>query len=301
VDAIVLALSEVTMMGRRFSLSTTRSGCAIGLAMGAAFPFAIGCATGNSPGAEDASPSNVGSGDAAAPADGPGPAPDRNVGLSIDAGAAGDADSSTGNAVCAPATGTGQLPFAVDSKFVASGFMGDAPAVDAGPAAVVMVPAAPGDDTTCGGNRSSATALGNCHIVTYTPLPKGTGNGWAGVFWQYPANNWGTMGGYAIPAGASKISFWARGQVGAEPVSFSVGYTGRATPQDPCTDSVVNTTPVLMLTNAWQHFSIDISNQPYAAGVLGAFAWSIANPVVPDGGGVTAPIKFYVDDIQWQP
>ena len=42
------------------------------------------------------------------------------------------------------------------------------------------------------------------------------GAGWAGIYWQHPANNWGDRdGGYNLN-GASKLMFKARGEKEAE-------------------------------------------------------------------------------------
>jgi hypothetical protein len=180
---------------------------------------------------------------------------------------------------CAPMHGNGGLPFVVDSVFLASGFMGDANQTTT--------------DATCGGiGRSSANAQGSCHIVTYVPGLIG----WSGVYWQYPMNNWGQMGGYAIPPGAKKVSFWARGAAGGEQVSFVVGYTGAATPADPCTDSVNGTTHVVTLTATWTQYAVGLVTaggvgETYPNGVLGAFGW-VANAHAPQ-------VKFYLDDIQY--
>src|SRR5439155_12886514 len=101
------------------------------------------------------------------------------------------------------------LPFVLDTAFVSSGYMGDGNM--AGP--ITMVPSKMGDSTDCNGKRGSTTALGACHVVTYMP-PATAGMGWGGVYWQYPANNWGTKPGYAMPSGAKKVSFSAMGSKG---------------------------------------------------------------------------------------
>src|SRR3954452_23930957 len=110
------------------------------------------------------------------------------------------------------------LPFVVDSAFVTSGFMGDG----ATAGVVTMVPAKPGDSTDCNGARASPTSVGSCHSIVYAP-PTSGGEGWAGVYWQYPANNWGTKPGYGIPAGAKKVTFKAKGAAGGEKVAFLAG------------------------------------------------------------------------------
>ncbi len=53
--------------------------------------------------------------------------------------------------------------------------------------------------------------------VTYSA--NGT-NGWAGIYWQYPENNWGDKGQGLDLLGATKLTFWARGKNGGEWVKF---------------------------------------------------------------------------------
>ena len=63
-----------------------------------------------------------------------------------------------------------------------------------------------------------------CIQVLYSGVAT-QGNGWAGVYWQDPVNNWGkTPGptGYNL-SGLSKLTFWVRGQSGGEQVQFLVG------------------------------------------------------------------------------
>ncbi len=186
----------------------------------------------------------------------------------------------------APAT----LPFAVDDEYAASGYMGDGATVGV----VTMLPAKTTDSQDCNGNRSSATALGVCHTITYVPLAATATPapaGWAGVYWQYPANNWGTKPGFAIPPGATKVSFWARGDAGGELVGFIAG--GIVTAGASYSDSLKASTPTETLTTTWTQYSMDLTGFTYTQ-VLGGFAWTMGAPA----GGTTA--KFYVDDIEWQ-
>ncbi len=219
----------------------------------------------------------------------------------------------------APTVGTDVLPFAVDSKFVASGYEGDAVGLAPNPGAISM-PTKMGD-ATCNGMPRGGNGLGTCHTVIYTPLapstpigyPMGaTAMGWAGVAWQYPVNNWGTSPGYVIPAGATKVSFYAMGAVGGESVSFWAGSIapGGTLCSDPFM-SGANPTTMVTLTNAWTQYTMPITGA-YASGVLTAFGYSLANQQVAgatdagateggaDGGSGYATVTFYVDDIEWQ-
>jgi hypothetical protein len=199
---------------------------------------------------------------------------------------------------CAPAPNADTLPFGVDvlANFIPSGWEGDMSGLS--------LPI----DPTCSGNRSGPSALGNCHPVTYQPLPAGTGVlGWAGVLWQHPRNNWGTAAGYAIPSGATKVSFWARGQLGGEIVSFLVGLAVTPTAAAPCFDHVSAALPNQVLTPTWTQYTIPLSGQSYAPGVIVPFGFVLAaagQPVHDAGtGDAAAPpsVTFFVDDIEWQP
>src|SRR5438132_1618605 len=56
--------------------------------------------------------------------------------------------------------------------------------------------------------------------------------GWAGMYWQWPVNNWGDKPAKAV-RGASAISFWVAGDKGGEIVEFKAGgISGK-----PCSDS----------------------------------------------------------------
>lgn len=177
------------------------------------------------------------------------------------------------------------LPFVVDTVFVSSGFMGDGSTAGT----IAMVPAKTGDSTDCNGMRASTSAAGSCHSVTYTP-PASGGMGWGGVFWQYPANNWGSKPGFTMPAGAKKVTFQARGMKGGEKVTFLAG--GIQGAGNPYTDSVKASVTVT-LTNTWAPYQIDLSGQSYSE-VLGGFGWTMVATDAASSGA------FFVDDISWQ-
>jgi hypothetical protein len=62
-----------------------------------------------------------------------------------------------------------------------------------------------------------------CIKITYSAKMT-QGAGWAGIYWQQPANNWGEKkGGYDL-SGATKLTFWARGAAGGEKIAeFKIG------------------------------------------------------------------------------
>src|SRR6202020_3363662 len=96
--------------------------------------------------------------------------------------------------------------------------------------------------------------------------------GWAGVVWQYPANNWGTSPGLAVPAGATAVTFYARGGSGQEKVAFDVGGIGPASATAPCADGVTGTLAKTTLSSTWTQYVIPL-NGPYPGGVIAGFTW----------------------------
>jgi hypothetical protein len=177
--------------------------------------------------------------------------------------------------ICAPASGSGTLPFVVDSVYAPTGSFGT------GSTATI---------DTCAVARTSPTAKGSCHTASYMVT---AGGAFAGVMWQDDFN-WGTQGGYSIPAGATKITFSAMGKVGGEKVSFLAGYSGSPTPTTPCTDTIRGSLGPVTLTTAWTAYTMMITGG-YPNGVLGAFGWEANAP-----GAAGTSIDFYIDDIEYQ-
>ena len=193
---------------------------------------------------------------------------------------------------CTPSTGTPDnaplaVPFAVSDYFSPTGYMGDGVTIGV----VNMLAAA------CPSRAPSA--VGDCYQVTYTP-PEPAANGWAGVYWQYPENNWGAYAGHTVAPGATQLTFWAMGGSGGEQVSAKVGGIAEADDAEAHHDSLDVSAPPVTLTTQWQQFSVPFDGASYSE-VLGAFAW-IVNLPVPDGlPAGTQPIVFYLDAIRWSP
>ena len=234
---------------------------------------------------------------------------------------------------CNPPTGVnaGTLPFAVDNVYKPTGWMGDAPDYPALMASgayerTARMQLSPvgynnANDDACSpdvGGRSSANAKGNCWKVVYTPFPKFcTPYGWAGAFWQYPNNNWGTgnpannapgsnviqAGGFPIPqspTGNAQLSFWARGAVGGEKVKF---FSSEG-PTFPCQDYSEGSSLNETLATTWTQYILPLTglsystpspsmliamgeNAPnnYFGGVIGAFGFGVGDQVNMAGGG----------------
>ncbi|MDD5491974.1 MAG: hypothetical protein PHV60_04760 [bacterium] len=116
------------------------------------------------------------------------------------------------------------------------------------------------------------------------------GAGWAGVYWQNPANNWGSKkGGYEL-TGAKKLVFWARGEKGGEIIAeVGVGgITGKYADTDKVSQGPIE------LTNEWKKYEIDVSEADLTY-ISGGFFWVAKSDDMPEGG-----MTFYLDDIRFE-
>jgi hypothetical protein len=222
------------------------------------------------------SSSTVGAGGGAGTATGTGGAGGTDVTTGV-----GGAGGSGPPPVMGPIT---PLPVVVDSSYAASGYMGDG-----------MMAGSIVADVTCPARGPGN--IGKCSKFTYTPVAMST-YGWGGVYWQYPANNWGTMQGERIAPGATKVTFYAAGAKGGEKVNFFVGGLATATGavyQDPVKVSL----DAQVLTTTMTAYTINLTGFTYDA-IIGGFGWSIEAPAGADAGAYDpTPIVFYVDGIQW--
>jgi hypothetical protein len=202
----------------------------------------------------------------------------------------GGTTTGSGGAGTGGASGSGslQLPLAVDDFYVASGYMGDGET----PGNVTQLPDGPMADRTCGGNRAKVDAVGACHSVSYAQGALG----WAGVYWQSPENNWGTSAGLPIPAGATQVSFSAKGAMGGEIITFLAGGIGGTTTPPPAYADAFKEELKATLTNQWASYSISLAGKTYGGSVVGGFGWVTAT----QDNTLPLPITFYVDDIQWK-
>jgi hypothetical protein len=177
-----------------------------------------------------------------------------------------------------PGVGPPELPLAVSSVFAPSGYMGDG----AGGTAVVA-------DTTCADRPSGAR--GDCYRFTYKAGPML----WSGVYWQFPANNWGSAEGKAIPAGASHVSFYAAGAAGGEVLTIKIGGIHDTTL--PYSDTF-SAQGMFTLSTAMTKYTVDLAGQPYDK-VIGGFSWATAYPESTNPASA-APIVFFLDDLVWE-
>jgi hypothetical protein len=129
---------------------------------------------------------------------------------------------------------------------------------------------------------------GTCIEFHYS-AKKVQGVGWAGVYWQNPANNWGSKKGGFDLTGMTKLTFWARGAKGGEKIQkFVVGGIKGA---------YADTTEVEMgpveLTDQWKQYTINLAGKDLSY-ISGGFGWVANADINPQG------IIFYVDDIKYE-
>lgn len=113
------------------------------------------------------------------------------------------------------------------------------------------------------------------------------GDGWGGVVWQSPANDWGAKPGGFNLTGVTALKFWARGEVGGEKVKFGFGVIGA---DQPFPDSGKKELAV-DLTNEWKEYTIDVAGIDLTR-VKTGFMWVVGG----QGNGVT----FHLDDVRWE-
>ena len=111
--------------------------------------------------------------------------------------------------------------------------------------------------------------------------------GWGGIYWQNPANNWGTRPGVGYDLSQyKKLTFWARGDKGGEVLSeVKVGGIKGQYP-----DSDETSMKNLILSDQWTQYTVDLQGKDlnYIIGGLCVVFTKDSNP----SGAV-----IYLDDI----
>jgi hypothetical protein len=164
------------------------------------------------------------------------------------------------------------LPLQIDSKFIPSGWMGDGKI--------------PGNIEL---KRVREKINGKSVVaikIHYTP----SNAGWAGIYWQFPEGNWGRHPGLDF-TGASKITFYARGETGKEIVEFKAGGMDGKCSGCKHKDSFESTVGKVPLSTVWEKFTIELSDRDLS-NVIGAFSW---NAAAADNGKY---LTFYLSDIK---
>lgn len=123
--------------------------------------------------------------------------------------------------------------------------------------------------------------------ATCTKFSYGRLEGWTGVVWQDPPNDWGDLaGGYDL-RGATRLSFWARGTTGGERVKFGFGIIGK----DRKYFDTGAAERVVTLTPEWTRFEIGLRGKDLRR-IKSGFWWTLA--------GQGAPVTFYLDDVRFE-
>lgn len=128
-----------------------------------------------------------------------------------------------------------------------------------------------------------------CIRVEYNAL-RAQGAGWAGVYWQNPANNWGDKKGGRDLSAYKKLTFKVRGDKGRETIDkFGVGGIAGQTEEG---DTDQNSIGPVDLTNKWQDMEIDLKGRDLSM-IIGGFLWAANADSNPEG------FVFYLDDIKF--
>ena len=138
------------------------------------------------------------------------------------------------------------------------------------------------------GYRENVHSGNSCMKIKYNARGA-QGAGWAGIFWQNPANNWGSqMGGYDL-SGYNKLTFWARGEKGGEIIAeFKVGGISGT-----YSDSDSTSIGPITLTKDWKKYEIDLKGLDLSY-ISGGFAYTASSKDNPQG------FIFYLDDIKFE-
>jgi hypothetical protein len=110
---------------------------------------------------------------------------------------------------------------------------------------------------------------------------------WGGIIWQDPPNDWGDKpGGYNL-TGATKLTFWARGEAGGEKVKFVFGVIKSEKPHFDTASGELE----VVLTKEWTQYSFDLTGKNLER-IKTGFGWSLS--------GQGKPVTFYVDDVKYE-
>jgi hypothetical protein len=210
-------------------------------------------------------------------------------------------------------------PFVVSDFFTPSGLMGDGQYPGRGSVGV---------NHNCRQPRP-AGAQGDCYHFLYTPGDVH----WAGSYWVYPSNNWGTVPGIDVIGprdlgpddmghpltGYTRVRFSAAVDALANPMQFTFfagGINGDAAkPPQPYSDkgcliypadpskpdsmrsvfcSLFSVTDSKDLAGDWTEYTLDLT-QWGVSSVIGGFGWSLN-----DTANSNQQVSIYFDNIVWE-
>lgn len=157
------------------------------------------------------------------------------------------------------------MPFAIDDRYVPSGYMGASWTL-----------------TGSGIASPNGACAGSGHKFVFNPPQSNT---WAGVAWQYPDNNWGELPGLQIMPGGESVDFYAWSDTPGTVLDFFVGTEGSDGFSVGLADVELPLEPTF--------FSIPISDIPYEDVTI-PFGWTVSNNPT-----TTMVREIYISDLRW--
>ena len=203
-----------------------------------------------------------------------------------------------------PPPSVAQVPFAVSEYFSPTGFFDD-------PDGLTL-----DVDEACAERPEGAQ--GSCYRVEYAPSLAEDSEKWAGIFWQWPAGNWGAKLGREVSAGATQVSFYAALVIpeGIYPQSVQASFlVGAAAGIDSVTGSPLPyfddfdlAKERIQLDGILRRYTMELP--PYveegedSTRVYGAFGFVLSAPIImtdpSEGEKQYGSATLYLDDIRWE-
>ena len=112
-------------------------------------------------------------------------------------------------------------------------------------------------------------------------------DGWGGIVWQHPPNDWGDQPGGFDLSGAKKLTFRARGEQGGEVITISMGIISRDKPHYDSAKAEQKFT----LSKDWRTYSIDLAGKNLSR-IKSGFC------IVASGQG--KPFAIQLDDVKYE-
>lgn len=140
------------------------------------------------------------------------------------------------------------------------------------------------------GQKEVVEGGNTCIKITYT-AERRQGNGWAGIYWQHPASNWGDKRGGFDLSGFKKATFKAKGEKGGEYVEkfFVGGIQG----QHEDGDSGNSESGGIELTKDWKSYEIDLGDQDMSH-IIGGFGLAFSADSNEKG------CTIYLDEVRYE-
>jgi exo-beta-1,3-glucanase (GH17 family) len=137
---------------------------------------------------------------------------------------------------------------------------------------------------------NTITNTGNQKKILKISLSANSTPFWSGIYWQYPANNWGSQPGLKL-YNPKRLIFNAKGESGSEIVEFKIGgISGDLSDSvNPAIDLSEGGTK---LTNDWQQYTINLEDKDLNS-VMGGFCCVASKENNPKG------CVFYLSDIRF--